>query len=633
MSSQSFEPTTIDPNTIDASAGVSDAESTPVPAVRYCDIVMKGGITSGVVYPPAVNELSETFHFKNIGGTSAGAIAAAVTAAAEHWRRRDNTRAGFDILAQLPRWLGETATRNRSNLFSLFQPHPRARGIFRMITAGIGPKRWKPLRIFLAAISRFPLSAAAGALVGLVLLALAIRSDQTGWIFYWTVGSAVLLTVGGVALAVACAVYRRARNIIPANFYGICSGYATPRDNVPQPLTTWLSRLINRAAGQPETGDPLTFGDLWGTRDPKAERRVNLEMLTTSLSHGRPYRLPFMENVFYFHPEEFRQLFPAEVVRWMVDHPRDTDNPDKHRPLRPLPAAADLPIIVAARLSLSFPVLLSAVPLYSIDYSRTDKAKQVPERCWFSDGGIASNFPVHFFDQTIPGWPTFGINLRGFHPDHPDQPIWMPDDNGEGIIEWWTRFDKAQPKQRLFSFLSSILDASLSWADNTQARLPGYRDRIVHISLDDEEGGMNLNMPSPLIDELGRRGYNAARELTRRFAGNDDEIKLTWDNHRWVRYRSTMSLLEKMLADFERAFSNTAAGDRSYEQLIMRSPGSDPPKSYPWLPRQQNYCRDATNELLELAARWRRARAQDDRHGFGGEVPKPSPELRVRPRL
>ena len=44
---------------------------------------MKGGITSGVVYPEAVLELHEDFDFRCIGGASAGAIAAAATAAAQ----------------------------------------------------------------------------------------------------------------------------------------------------------------------------------------------------------------------------------------------------------------------------------------------------------------------------------------------------------------------------------------------------------------------------------------------------------------------------------------------------------------------------------------------------------------------
>jgi predicted acylesterase/phospholipase RssA len=48
-----------------------------------CDIVMKGGVTRGVVYPAAVAAIAKRFRFRSIGGTSAGAIAAVVTAAAE----------------------------------------------------------------------------------------------------------------------------------------------------------------------------------------------------------------------------------------------------------------------------------------------------------------------------------------------------------------------------------------------------------------------------------------------------------------------------------------------------------------------------------------------------------------------
>jgi hypothetical protein len=34
-----------------------------------------------------------------------------------------------------------------------------------------------------------------------------------------------------------------------------------------------------------------------------------------------------------------------------------------------------------------------------------------PRLCWFSDGGISSNFPLHMFDAPLPRWPTFAINL------------------------------------------------------------------------------------------------------------------------------------------------------------------------------------------------------------------------------
>ena len=48
---------------------------------RVCDLVLKGGITSGVLYPPAIDEIAKRFTLCGIGGTSAGAIAAALAAA------------------------------------------------------------------------------------------------------------------------------------------------------------------------------------------------------------------------------------------------------------------------------------------------------------------------------------------------------------------------------------------------------------------------------------------------------------------------------------------------------------------------------------------------------------------------
>jgi len=67
---------------------------TEAPVDRFCDLVMKGGITSGIVYPKAITHLSQHYRFKSIGGTSAGAIAAAVTAAAEQAAHRTAYRHG-----------------------------------------------------------------------------------------------------------------------------------------------------------------------------------------------------------------------------------------------------------------------------------------------------------------------------------------------------------------------------------------------------------------------------------------------------------------------------------------------------------------------------------------------------------
>ena len=117
-------------------------------------MVLKGGITSGVVYPHALCELARAYRFANIGGTSAGAIAAAGAAAAEHGREHG----GFERLAELPAWIG-----GGDNLFRLFQPERRTRPYFRLLATGLGRKgagRWP--RVAAAALRSFPLTAAAG---------------------------------------------------------------------------------------------------------------------------------------------------------------------------------------------------------------------------------------------------------------------------------------------------------------------------------------------------------------------------------------------------------------------------------------------------------------------------------------
>src|SRR4051794_18834054 len=89
---------------------------------------MKGGITSGVVYPGAVLSLAERYRFRSIGGTSAGAIAAALVAAAEH-RRRDGDAGGFAALADLPAELGADVD-GRPFMLQLFQADPPTRRLF-----------------------------------------------------------------------------------------------------------------------------------------------------------------------------------------------------------------------------------------------------------------------------------------------------------------------------------------------------------------------------------------------------------------------------------------------------------------------------------------------------------------------
>src|SRR3954447_5313736 len=106
----------------DASAGVPHQPEVPRERPdRLCDVVMKGGITSGVVYPLAVCELAAVYRLRNVGGTSAGAIAAAAAAADEYGR----ATGGYDELAALPAWIGAD-----ENLANLFQPQKATRSLY-----------------------------------------------------------------------------------------------------------------------------------------------------------------------------------------------------------------------------------------------------------------------------------------------------------------------------------------------------------------------------------------------------------------------------------------------------------------------------------------------------------------------
>jgi predicted acylesterase/phospholipase RssA len=587
---------------------------------RYCDIVMKGGITSGVVYPLAAVELSEHYTFKNVGGTSAGAIAAAAVAAAEHGRANGRgTR--FGELRELPAWLG-------ANLTSVFQPQPATAPLFNLALAATSGSMLGALG---TAIRSFPVYVLVGAAPG-VALGVAAVAEATGFLFIWGLVCAVLLTALGLVLGLAAGIGRRALTAIPENYFGLVTGSAPEADG-PPPLTTWLTDLLDRLAGVPE-GEVLTFGDLWGGAERAKDREVNLEMMTTSLTEGRPYRLPFAGDRFWFHPDEMRDLFPARVVEHLVDRARTEKRAADFAPLVPLPVAADLPVVVATRMSLSFPLLISAVPLYAVDSSEpVPEEERRPKRCWFSDGGITSNFPVHFFDSPVPRWPTFAIDLRKL-PDHwtladsESENVWMAADNFSGGDVWWTEWEQRPPAGRLVAFLVAIGRTMQNWVDNAQSHVHGYRDRIAHIEHTRKEGGINLTMPPEVIERLAKRGEWAGIRLRRRFAvPAEEDTPLTWDNQRWIRYRSFMGLIEETLVKLGTGYREHAPNDREMRELARRDPAQPP--EFAWDPSaQRDFAIRATDDLIGLAERWK-----GSGESLTEGVPQPAPGLRVGPRL
>jgi len=646
-----------------------------------CDVVMKGGITSGVVYPPAVSELAKTYRFINVGGTSAGAIAAACTAAAE-LRRRNGDPKAFTGLDELSQELGA-----KGFILSLFQPTAWTWPLFKIALSFIGSKAMgvKILTaIFWAFVCFWPLTILA--LLLDVLLGWRLATIGEPW-FVWVLAAVTMLVVFDVAWFLG--LWWSVAKAIPGNYLGMCNGSGGRR--AAPALTDWLTAKIDTLAGTEQGSAPLTFGALWGTAAAtddqttpyaklppslegpaptldqiRGDAKLNLEMITTCVTLGRPFRLPIVHRIFFIDPADASALFPKRVADWLKDHaarPRSKEEAVLYKllePLKPLPPPHSFPVVVAARMSLSFPVLLGAVKLHAIDYKLPanvavdkliEKLARDPsfdldrdgndlrlaeykrqlrvEPCWFSDGGLTHNFPIQFFDGPLPQWPTFAIDLDALpdaasdqHPRKPLDYIELPRSNIEGIAPTWNRIQGPHKPPSLSSFVGAIFDTLQNWTDNTQSQMPGYRDRIVHVELAQDEGGLNLDMPAEVVKKLADRGRAAGEVLTQAFA-QPPHTAWHWLNHRFVRYRNFMALFEQLMTSFHDEYTTNFAPGLDYPTLI------DDPPSYDWDPASQKAF--ALAETIKTDALGADLAASTD--SFLEGAPHPQGELTVRPVL
>jgi predicted acylesterase/phospholipase RssA len=501
---------------------------------KSCDLVMRGGTTSGVVYPLAVVELSKEYRFHNIGGTSAGALAAVVTAAAEYGR----DSGGFAKIAELPK---ELAT----GLLDKFQPDPQLRPLFRLLLAAISGSR---PRLVSTLLRQYWLGALLGALPGITTIVCACLSAGAPILILVLALIGLALVLIGATFGAAIAALLHARRGLPTADYGLCSGLTQPGSNGPA-LIDWLADMIDRVAGLPAGAPPLGSADV-------AAKEIVVKTVTTDLTTRRPYSLPIENNLHFFSEAEFRRLFPKRVVDFMIANSSKVETEEVQVAAAPKDLyyfqLENVPLVVLARLSLSFPGLVSCVPLWRIDYTlRNPGPKGKVVRCLFSDGGLSSNFPVHFFDAFLPQRPTFGISL-GQYDDRRGRRVHLPSEAGSGRLLPTREF------AGVASFIMTLIDAAKDWQDSLQSILPGYRERIVTVNLRDDEGGINLAMPPELIKVLTDFGEEAGQKL----AGFDN------NEHRWRRFLVEVRAVDEMLRQFAAAYERTPPpGAMSYPQL------------------------------------------------------------------
>lgn len=605
----------------------------PPPGPReQCDLIMQGGITSGIVYPAAVAELHGRYDFRSIGGASAGAIGAALTAAAQYGdyaRRRDPAHpGGFGPLNEAAQQVAAPGL-----LVGLFQPtRPTAWAfglLFGLQRAGSSWARriWVLVCWAVRYFSAQVLIAEAitfGALVG-ILHGCGGSLDRQRW-YGWLL-IALALTVTAV-LGLLAAVLARALVTVhglPDAYFGACSGMPVGRGRA-EALTPWLHGQIQRCAGR-EGGPPLTFADLAGGR--RADEKIVLEMMTTDLSAAQPLSLPFAEGQFLYSPGEWARLFPADVLAHLervstpVPTPEGVLGPTD---LRTFPGL-DLPVIVGTRMSLSFPGLICAVPLWAQGLSRGG-----PVRHWFSDGGISSNFPMHFFDAWLPTRPTFGLDLvptlraKGKREQvrEPGDPV-ATATVAPAVGQGGENVRRVAQINGLVGFLGQILDTTLNWRDTLLAELPGFSDRIRSIRLPEGTGGIHLTMTPAQITSLAASGAAAGQSLLTTF---------DWDDHLFARYTLLMRQLQQNLVGGRGTGPSTVTKAFTPEfQQLLASLGevTVPGDGATTFDAQWGVsARDRTLALLGLATGWAAAPSLSF---IQGENPTPPPVMRMRPKV
>jgi predicted acylesterase/phospholipase RssA len=592
------------------------------PRDRYCDLILTGGVTSSIAYPAAIFALATAYRFNSIGGSSSGAGAAALAAAAEY-RRRHGSSEGFRILLERTAAVADDVD-GKTRLERLFQPEKENERLFKALVPGLARPHGKFARLASGLLRAYLGSrrvVAIGVALAIIWLVALVRAahDAIDYSTALLIGvSATTVSLLGVVVAVFLLIARDVGRVVQHD-YGLCTGKAS--GNAPHPpLTDWLHGLIQEIAGRAADDPPLTFADLasapgspretLGDPSPLGVDSINLQMFTANVSHGRPYVFPQKEKQdddeedetpLYFRSSEMRRLFPDSVVDYMeVDPVTGQTNLYKGDPT-PAPEQAGagaagmfwslamgkspivgsegepvyrlprkhLPVLVAARMSVSFPILFTAVPLWILD-KRSGPA--VFRRCVFSDGSLCSTFPIHLFDSPVPSWPTFGISLHelprsaltdegeaddSFRPPQHKRlkygVAWLPENHLQGREHQWSEFE-TEPKSfdRFSGFLNALLSTMKDWNDATLARLPGVRERVAQVGLYPGIGGLNILMDGDQIRGLAKLGGEAARLLLNRFARpsplESGEMGNGWNEHRWVRFNVLRDSLANSLA-------------------------------------------------------------------------------------
>ena len=291
-----------------------------------CDLIMKGGITSGVVYPPAIAELAKDHRFYSIGGASAGALAAAAAAAAEFGRQNGTNPTAFEEMKGINKEVSRPSTTGKKTVLENFiQPQASTRRYFdlawalkkafsKSATADCKSPPLstrarlmaKALALFVRGLVTHAITTKPLAILGILLTAVALlvavfvpNSLATGII----VGIVVCLGLFLWAAGSFQNLYGSFQDRFVDNHLGLCNGTTPDKKGI----TDWLHEKIQLLAfGRTPNGchppRPLTYGDLDAFD-------IELVTMTTNASQGESLAFPFAdEDAWAFNPTDAKAL-------------------------------------------------------------------------------------------------------------------------------------------------------------------------------------------------------------------------------------------------------------------------------------------------------------------------------------
>ena len=497
---------------------------------------MKGGITSGVVYPHALCELARDVPVRerrrDVGRRDR-----------RRRRRRSRARpraAAASRSSQRSRRGSETATTSSGSS----SRSVGTRRYFRLLAAGARTegRRRVAARRRRSARRSFPLTAVAGVAPG-VALARARALDGTparSPSARSSPGSSSRCSGSRVALGLRIAL--GLPKALGENGFGLCSGLSPRRQRTPG-LTPWLADLLDDLAakdderpahlrrppreGHRSPGDDDERHPPAPAPDAVVEPRAPLRPGRAASALSRSGSSPGWRRTRHRRA----RAATAERTRRRLD---------ALAPLRPLPAARRP---AGGRRGADEPELPAPDQRRSAPRARHDEPARRVRRSRRSENGRACRAPARRRRllvlrrrdrEQLPG-PLLrhaaadAADLRDRPRRLPPRPptrrrrgrrtSTCPRRTSGGLLD---TLAPDRPEARdlgsLTGFVSGIVRTMQNHVDATLTHQPGYRDRIVHVHTAPDEGGMNLAMPPDVIEALTLRGQAAGRALVERFA-------------------------------------------------------------------------------------------------------------------